>query len=174
MRKNKLEKLVFASVFLALGMVLPLFTSQIKEIGDSLLPMHLMVLLCGAFCGWKYGFAVGMIMPYLRAVCFGMPPVYPNAVWMSFELAAYGFVIGFLYFKLPENKLYSIYLSLITAMVTGRIVWGISKAILFGISGKVFTIPMFIVGGITDAIPGIVLQLILVPAIVKAYEKRKK
>ncbi len=169
--ESKIKKLVLAAMFLALGMVLPLLTSQIKEIGDSLLPMHFVVLLCGMVCGGKYGLAVGLILPYLRSVCFGMPPMYPNAVWMSFELATYGAVVGALYSKLAKNKVRSIYISLATAMVCGRIVWGISKAVLMGIAGKAFTIPMFIAGGITDAIPGIVIQLVLIPIIMRLVKR---
>ena len=90
---NETQKLCFAAMFLALGMVLPFLTGQIKEIGDSLLPMHLPILLCGIICGWKYGISVGFILPFLRSVCFGMPPLYPQAVYYAIELATYGFVI---------------------------------------------------------------------------------
>jgi uncharacterized membrane protein len=86
-------------MFLALGIVLPFLTGQIKEIGDTLLPMHIPVMLCGLICGGKYGFAVGLVLPFLRSATVGMPPIYPNAVWMSAELATYGFMIGFLYFS---------------------------------------------------------------------------
>jgi len=72
---TKTRKLIFSAMFLALGMVLPFFVGQIKEIGDSLLPMHLVVMLCGLICGWKYGAVVGLILPPLRGLCFGMPPV---------------------------------------------------------------------------------------------------
>ena len=170
--ENKIKKLVLSAMFLALGMVLPLLTSQVKEIGDSLLPMHFVVLLCGMVCGGKYGLVVGLVLPYLRSVCFGMPPMYPNAVWMSFELATYGAVVGALYSKLAKNKVRSVYISLVVAMVSGRIVWGISKAILMGIAGKAFTIPMFVAGGITDALPGIVIQLVLIPVILRLIKRR--
>ncbi|MBQ2863785.1 MAG: ECF transporter S component, partial [Clostridia bacterium] len=74
MKKTKTQKIILSAMFLALGMTLPLLTSQIKEIGDTLLPMHLPVLLCGAICGWSYGGAVGLALPFLRSVTFGMPP----------------------------------------------------------------------------------------------------
>lgn len=165
-------KLVYASLFLALGMVLPMLTSHIKEIGDSLLPMHFAVMMCGLICGWKYGLAVGFILPYLRAIIFNMPPLYPNAIWMSLELATYGLVIGALYSKLPKGKLHSIYISLISSMICGRIVWGIAKSVILGFAGKSFTIYMFIAQGVTDAIPGIVIQLIIIPFIIKTVIDR--
>ena len=167
---NKTKKLVFAALCISLGMLLPLLTSQIKEIGDTLLPMQLPVMLCGLICGYKYGMSVGGCLPFLRAVVFGMPPIYPNAIWMAFELATYGFIIGLLYNKRQKN-LASLYFSLIMAMICGRVVWGFAKAVLLGIVSKPFSVAMFISGGFIDAFPGIILQLILLPIIVKIVER---
>ena len=162
--KKYIIKPVLAALFLALGMVLPLLTGQIKEIGDSLLPMHIPVMICGLVCGYKYGAAVGLMLPFLRSLTFSMPPIYPNAVWMALELATYGLVIGFIYMKLSKNRL-SMYVALITAMIMGRVVWGVSKAVLLGLGGSSFSISAFIVGGFVDSLLGIVLQLVVVPPI---------
>ena len=162
--KKYIIKPILAALFLALGMVLPLLTGQIKEIGDSLLPMHIPVMICGLVCGYKYGAAVGLMLPFLRSLTFSMPPIYPNAVWMAIELATYGLVIGFIYMKLSKNRL-SMYVALITAMIMGRVVWGVSKAVLLGLGGRSFTITAFIVGGFVDSLLGIVLQLVVVPPI---------
>ena len=132
--------------------------------------MHLPVMLCGLVCGDKYGLAVGLILPFLRAVTVGMLPIYPNAIWMSIELATYGFVIGFLYFKFNKKQMWYLYCCLIASMISGRVVWGISKTILLGISGKAFTIQAFIAGEIVDSLPGIILQLILIPVIIKSKD----
>lgn len=174
MTNSNVKKLVLSALFLAIGLVLPLLTGQIKEIGDSLLPMHLPVMLCGLICGWGYGLSVGLTLPFLRGVIFGMPPIYPNAVWMALELATYGFVLGFLYNKLSKKSTPYLILYLICAMLSGRIVWGIAKAILLGVGGKPFTVNMFIVGGFIDAFLGIIIQLILIPIIMKLYEYLKK
>ncbi len=176
MKREKIKKLVLSAMFLGAGIVLPLLTSQIKEIGDSLLPMHFITLLCGLLCGGAYGGAVGFILPFLRSFIFSMPPLYPNAIWMALELTTYGFVSGFLYSKSKQQNFKTAYISLITAMLAGRVVWGISKAILLGIGGKAFSFAMFIVGGFVDAVPGIVIQLILIPQIINIVEKinRKK
>ncbi len=173
MKRENLRKLIYAALFLAIGMVLPLFTGQIKEIGDSLLPMHLPVMLCGLICGYKYGGAVGLMLPFLRSFVFGMPPLYPNAVWMALELATYGLVIGILYARTKKHTIKKLYFSLITSMILGRIVWGIAKAILLGVSGKAFTISAFIAGGFVDAIPGIIVQLALIPAIMTIYQRSR-
>lgn len=168
---SKIQTLVLAALFLALGLILPSLTGAIKEIGDSLLPMHLVVMLCGAICGWKYGLLVGAVLPFLRSILFSMPPIYPNAVWMATELATYGFVIGIMYAYLKGNSKWRIFLCLICSMIVGRIVWGISKATLLGVAGKPFGIEAFVIGGFVDAIPGIILQLIIVPSIVILTEK---
>ena len=129
--------------------------------------MHIPIMLCGLVCGWKYGLLVGFIAPVLRSSLFGMPPLYPVAISMMFELAAYGFIIGLLYHKFQKKQLWWLYCSLVSAMIGGRIVWGIAKTILFGVSNKPFTFEMFIAGGFVDALPGIVLQLVLIPLIMR-------
>ena len=167
LNKASTRKTIVAAMFLSLGIVLPFFTGQIKEIGDTLLPMHFPVMLCGLICGGKYGFAVGMILPVLRSLTVGMPPIYPNAVWMSVELATYGLVIGFLYFNYNKKQVWWLYCCLIISMICGRIAWGITKAVLLGFAGKALTFEAFIMGGIIDSFPGIILQLILIPLIIK-------
>ena len=171
MKSNNLRKLILSAMFLAIGMVLPTLTMQIKEIGDTLLPMHLPVLLCGLICGPIFGGAIGLLLPFLRSVTFGMPPLYPNAVWMALELAAYGCVIGWVYLLFKKKNTAAVYVSLVSAMIAGRVVWGIAKAVLLGLGGKAFTFAAFIAGGFVDAFPGIIIQLILIPIIMKIVEK---
>ncbi|MBQ7045819.1 MAG: ECF transporter S component [Clostridia bacterium] len=173
MPKKSVHKITTSALLLCLGLVLPLLTAQVKEIGDTLLPMHFPVLLCSCICGWQYGLSVGFILPFLRSFIFGMPPIYPNAVWMAFELAAYGFAFGFIYSKFKVQKTHHIYISLISAMLFGRVVWGIAKAILLGLKDKPFGISAFIAGGFLDALPGIVLQIIIIPVIILFLSKSK-
>ncbi len=168
MMNLRLRKILISALLLSLGLVLPFFTSQIKEIGDTLLPMHIPVMLCGILCGPWFGLSVGLLTPVLRGILFSMPPLYPNAIWMSLELAAYGFVLGILYFKSKKKTTKRLYLSLSVAMLSGRVVWGITKAILLGASGKGFTLIAFITGGFLDSLLGIAIQFILIPLIVKA------
>lgn len=173
MKKKSINSLSLSALFLALGMILPLFTAQIKEIGDTLLPMHIPVMLCGLICGPWYGLGVGLILPFFRSLIFSMPPMYPNAVWMAFELAAYGFVIGFLYLRRQKQSTLWLYFCLVTAMLSGRAVWGVAKTVLLGVGGNPFTLAAFITGGFLDAIPGIVLQLVLIPLIMNIIKKAK-
>ena len=166
----QVRRMTYSALCLALALVLPFLTGQIPQIGSALCPMHIPVLLCGFLCGWPWGLAVGFIAPLLRSVIFGMPVMIPGAVAMAFELATYGAVAGFLYRKFPK-KLPGIYVSLLIAMIAGRAVWGIARLILAGIVGNGFTFTMFISGAITTAIPGIIAQLVLIPAIVYAMER---
>ena len=166
----KVRRLTYAAICLALALVLPFLTGQIPQIGSALCPMHIPVLLCGFLCGWPWGLAVGFIAPLLRSVLFGMPVMVPGAVAMAFELAVYGCVAGFLYRKFPKT-IPGIYASLLIAMVLGRVVWGIARLVLAGIAGNGFTFAAFLSGAITTAVPGIIVQLVLIPVIVYALEK---
>ena len=127
--------------------------------------MHLPVFLCAYICGWQYGAAVGFIVPILRSFVFGMPVLYPNALAMAVELAAYGLVAGLIYQMFKKHNVWAVYASLIPAMLLGRVVWGVAQVILLGFSESAFTWQMFMAGAFLNAVPGIILQLILIPAI---------
>ena len=165
-------RLVYTSMFLVLGLVLPFLTGQIPQVGSMLCPMHIPVLLCGFFCSWPYGLAVGFIVPILRSLTFGMPPLFPTAVCMAFELAAYGAVSGWMHKIMPRKKSY-IYCSLLTAMIIGRVVWGGAMFLCMGIDGGGFTFSAFLAGAIFNAVPGIILQIVLIPILVMILDNPK-
>ena len=156
---------------MALGIVLPFFTGQIPQIGGMLLPMHLPVLLCGLLCGWQYGGLVGFVLPLLRYAMFGMPPIFPTGIAMAFELAAYGIIAGYLYNHSRWQCVISLYRSLIAAMIGGRIVWGVVRVLLTGVSGEPFTWQLFLSGAFLTAIPGIILQLVFIPVLMVALDR---
>ena len=170
MTSLQIRKLTYAALFLALALVLPFLTGQIPQIGSALSPMHIPVLLCGFLVGWPLGLAVGFIAPLLRSVIFGMPVMVPGAVAMAFELAVYGLISGILYRLLPKKK-WSIYVTLIVAMLAGRVIWGIARLIIAGLSGNSFTWALFLAGAFTNAVPGIILHIILIPVIVMVLER---
>lgn len=172
MKQIAMRKMLQASLLLSLGLILPFFTAQLPSLGNKLLPMHIPVLLAGFLCGWPYGLAVGFIVPLLRSLLFGMPPMYPTALAMAFELAAYGAATGVLYQLLPRKNIY-IYLSLITSMIGGRIIWGSASVLLYGLNGSAFTWKIFITGALLNAIPGIVIQLIIIPLLVIALRDKR-
>lgn len=170
-KKKTIQNLTAAAMFLALGLMLPFLTGQIPQIGRMMLPMHLPVLLCGFICGPQYGLIVGFVTPLLRGAMFGMPVLFPVGIAMAFELATYGAVSGFLYSRSKWQCVRALYRCLILAMLAGRTVWGITEVILLGMTGAKFTAQMFIAGALTNAIPGIIIQLVFIPAIMVALNK---
>lgn len=171
-KQNQLINLALSAMFLALAFVMPFLTGQIQQIGNMLCPMHIPVILCGYICGGPWGLAVGFIAPLLRSFVLGMPPMYPNAFAMAFELAAYGFVSGILYHAFPKKK-GCIYFSLIISMIIGRLVWGAVQFICMGLDSSKFGFAAFWASAVTNAVPGIILQIILIPVVVMILEKTK-
>lgn len=170
MRENTVKNIVLAAVCLALCLVLPFLTGQIPQIGSTLCPMHIPILLAGFLCGPWWAMAVGAVAPLLRFALFGMPPIFPTGTAMCFELAVYGLVSGLLYVRLPK-KTASIYVSLIGAMLAGRIVWGVVMAVISGVTGSAFTWTAFLAGAFINAVPGIVVHILLIPVAVIALKK---
>ena len=171
-RNLSLKKVITSGVCLALCLLLPFLTGQIPQIGSMLSPMHIPVLICGFTCGWPYGLIVGLIAPILRSLLFGMPPLFPTATAMAFELAAYGSISGLLYKILPKRMIF-LYTSLVGAMLLGRIIWGIAMIILMGITGGAFTFQAFLAGAFTNAIPGIICHVLIIPPIVLGLKKSR-
>ena len=170
--RSKILKMVLAAFFLALAYVMPFLTGQIPEIGSMLCPMHIPVLLCGFICGPVWGLGVGIVAPLFRSLTLGMPPLFPTALCMAFELAAYGAIAGLMHRYLPRKKP-MVYCSLLTAMLAGRIIWGAAMFICMGINGGSFTFAAFIAGAITNALPGIILQIALIPILVMILDDPK-
>ena len=168
---NRTKKLTLSALFLALGLVLPFLTGQIPQIGNMLLPMHIPVFFCGLICGGPCGLAVGVLTPLLRSVLFGMPPLVPTAFSMAFELGTYGLVSGLLYARTKKRGAAAVYMAMIPAMLAGRVIWGCVQALLLGLNGSALTMQMFLASAFLNAVPGILLQLILIPAVMAGLER---
>jgi thiamine transporter ThiT len=169
-KNSNIKNVTSAAICLALCMVLPFLTGQIPQIGSMLSPMHIPVILCGFIAGPWWALFVGLIAPLLRFALFSMPPIMPVGLAMTFELGTYGLVSGLLYRYLPRRKS-NIYVSLIGAMLVGRIIWGIAMYMILTSQSGSFTFAAFIAGAFTNAVPGIALHIILIPLIVFALEK---
>lgn len=169
---KSIRNLTLSAMFIALGLVLPMITGHIPQIGNMISPMHIPVLFCGLICGWQYGAVIGLILPLFRHLLFGMPPLFPTAIAMTFELCTYGLVIGLLYGMARKQGIVAIYRSLILSMIAGRLVWGLAMVILLGISGtQPFTWEAFLSGALLTAIPGIIIQLTIIPLIMAALNR---
>lgn len=169
--KTSTRKLTLSALFLALGLVLPLITGQIPQIGKMLLPMHIPVLLCGLACGWPYGLVCGLLGPVLSGVLTGMPSpaVLPG---MMVECGVYGLVSGLMMQAVHTKKLYAdLYISQITAMLLGRILSGVCKALIF--APATFTVAAWATTSFVTGLPGIAIQLVLLPSLVVALTKAR-
>lgn len=167
---NNVKKMVISALMLALCFLLPFLTGQIPTIGSALSPMHIPVFLCGFLCGMPWAPIVGFIAPLLRSVLLGMPPLFPTGVCMAFELTAYGLATALLSRRL-SGSLIKNYIVLIVAMLCGRVVWGLAAWVFYGLAGNAFTMPMFIAGAFTNAVPGIICHLVVIPPLVHALRK---
>lgn len=172
MNKHQIKKLTYSAICLALCLVLPFLTGQIPQIGAALCPMHLPVLLAGFLCGPWWAAAVGALAPLLRHALFGGMPPLLTAIAMTFELFTYGLLTGLLYRLLPR-KMTSVYVSLICAMIGGRIVWGVAQVIILGLTDSVFGWAAFWAGAVANAVPGIIVQLVLIPILVVALQRAR-
>ena len=167
---SKVKKLVICAVCIALCVVVPMAFHAIPNGGTVFLPMHIPVLLCGLICGWPYGTICGLLGPALSSLITGMPPAAMMPAMMV-ECAVYGCVGGALLDKVHTGKIYGdLYICLPIAMLCGRIVSGIAKALIFapGTTLAAWATVSFVTG-----LPGIVIQLVLIPTIVYALMRAR-
>ncbi|WP_455538012.1 ECF transporter S component [Terrisporobacter sp.] len=165
----KTKKLVLSGFFIACGIVLPMVFHMFSMGGSVFLPMHIPVLIAGYFLGPMYGAAVGVITPIISGLLTGMPPLVPTMPIMAFELCGYGLFTGLIFEK--TNK---IYLSLISAMVAGRLL-AILGAFVVSLTLAPNVNPIaYIVSALSTAIPGMTIQLIFIPMLIKLLFKNKE
>ena len=170
MKMTSVTKCVTTAVLMALCVVLPMALHAIPNAGTLLSPMHLPVLLCGLICGWPYGLLCGLIGPLLSSLITGMPPMGPILYGMIIELGVYGLVTGILMKSVRTGKpAADLYISLVTAMLSGRIVGGLAKALIF--SAGSYSFKAWATAYFVSSLPGIILQLLLLPALYLALQK---
>ncbi len=168
---TKTKRLILAGLCVALGVVLPIAFHSVANAGSIFLPMHIPVFLCGLVCGWPFGLACGVLAPLLSSIFTGMPPMayLPS---MLCELAVYGFASGLLMRYIKTGKLLAdLYLSLAGAMLAGRIVFGLLNALIFRAGS--YSLPIWMTAAFVTALPGIVIQLAVLPALVLSLIKSK-
>lgn len=162
MKKSELRKTILASMFIAIGIILPFLTANNQELGNMFSLMHIPVLLAGLILGFKYGLIVGLLTPIIRSLLIGMPPMMPIALTMMFELGAYGLFAGLLYKLLPKKDI-NVLITVALSMIIGRAIWGTAASVFYKAAGWNFSFKMFINLGFVTAAPGIAIQLVLIP-----------
>jgi len=171
MKNNHIRNIVFAGLCIALCIVLPMAFHMFPNGGSVFCPMHIPVLICGLVCGWQYGLLCGIVGPLLSSLLTGMPPA-PMLPSMMCELAVYGVVTALLMKAVhTKNTWADLYISLVGAMLAGRVVAGIVKALIFA-RGEM-TMSIWFTTHFVTALPGIAVHLVFIPAIVAALIKAK-
>ena len=170
-KMSPVKKSIITAVCIALCVVLPQAFHAIPNAGSIYCPMHIPVLLCGLICGWQYGLLCGIAGPLVSALITGMPPaaVLPG---MLVECATYGALTGLMMQLVHTKKVYpDLYISLLVAMLGGRIISGIAKALIF--SAGSYSMTAWVTGSFVTSLPGIIVHLVLIPSIVYALMKAK-
>lgn len=160
---SPVKRTVLAALMVAMCVVLPMVFHSVPNGGSVFLPMHIPVLICGMICSWPYGLVCGLLGPLLSCLITGMPPMAMLPA-MMIECAVYGLTTGLMLKFVRTGKLYAdLYLALIVAMLAGRVLSGIAKALVLspGISLHYWLTASFV-----TALPGIVIQLVAVPLLV--------
>lgn len=160
------KRITFSGLFLALGLLVPIAFHLFGGTGPVFLPMHLPVLLAGFFLGPASGFLIGILTPIQSSLLTGMPPV-PILYLMVAELAAYGFWAGYFY----RVKKFNVILSLVLAMILGRIVLAGAVYALQSLLSLQIKPQVYLTAAISQGIPGMILQIILIPILVTALNR---
>ena len=162
------KRMVLASMMVALCVVLPIAFHAVPNGGATFLPMHIPILLCGMLCGWHYGVICGLLGPLLSCLLTGMPAMAILPAMMV-ECAVYGLVTGLTLRFVRTGKWYiDLYIALILAMLLGRVMSGVAKAWIFSMG---LTMKGWVTASFVTALPGIVIQLALVPLLVAMLMK---
>jgi thiamine transporter ThiT len=168
MRNKSVKPLVLSGALIAIGIVLPIVFHAIGG-GSVLLPMHIPVLIAGFYLGVPFALAVGVLTPLLSSMITGMPPLFPVLPFMMVELATYGIMVSVLYRKLKVN----VYGSLILSMICGRMMAGATVWVLATFFMAKLPSPLiFISGALVKGIPGILVQLVLIPIVVMTVKRK--
>lgn len=161
------QQLVRAALLIAIGVILPQAFHSIQNAGAIFLPMHIPVLIGGFILSPYYAICVGIVTPLLSSLFTGMPPI-PMLYVMMLELASYGLFISLLYNKAKIG----LYPSLIGGMLVGRAMNIIGNYLILHIlMSRPFNIMTIATGIFIQGIPGIVIQIILIPLIVYGLER---
>lgn len=166
---SNVKKSIITAVCIALCYVIPLMFHGIQNAGSIFCPMHIPVFICGLICGWQYGLLCGIAGPALSSALSGMPPVaiLPS---MMVELAVYGTAAGLMMKLVRTKSTYAdLYISLIVAIVCGRVLAGLAKALIFARGS--YSMSAWIAGSVVTSWPGTVIQLVFIPTIVFALMK---
>ena len=171
MKMSNVKSMVMTAMCIALGVVLPIMFHGVENAGSIFCPMHIPVLICGLICGWQYGLVCGLVTPIVSSLLTGMPPMAILPA-MMIELAVYGLIASLMMRFVKTKKPYAdLYISLIVAMLVGRVINGVVKAIM--LAGGDYSIAVWATASFVTCLPAIAIQLVLIPNLIHILTKAK-
>ncbi len=160
--KVSVKNLLVAAALLVLSVVLYKFFGGFTLFGGYLCVMEAPILLCGLLCGPVLGALAGAAAPIVCSLLFNSPTMNPDALAIAVEYIVFGVACGVLYKIMCQN----VYISLILSMYLGRTAYGVMMRILVDYSSESFLYDI-----IFCCIPGIVLEIVLLPLIAILLDK---
>lgn len=168
-KMSVVKKSIITAICIALCVVLPQAFHAIPNAGSIYSPIHIPFLLCGLICGWQYGLLSGVAGVGLSYLITGMPAI-SHLPGMIIECAIYGLVCGLMMKLIKTKSTYAdLYISLVSAMLAGRVISGLAKALIFA-AGK-YSLATWATSYFVTGLPAVIIQLALIPTIVFALQK---
>jgi hypothetical protein len=164
--KIRNRQITLTSLFIALCVIVP-FLFHLVGLGMIFLPMFLPILLAGFLIEFRFALLVGLLGPVTSSLATGMPPFFPTAISMTAEGMVAASVASFLFYTHKK----SLWLALPVAIVAERITRVIMILLIFPIFG--LPAKQWSIIEITATLPGIVLQLFLIPLVLFMLWKSK-
>lgn len=168
----KARSVVYGGVLLAVGLVLSLVIHSIggQQFGTIFGPLNFVALTTGVVAGPWVGLTVGIVLPLLSSVIFGMPPLMPPiAVFMALQLGTYGILTG-----LFERRNLNIFLNLAISIIAGGVVYSLGYYVIGYMVGIHLQPLTAILLSFALGLPGIVIQFLLIPTIRYSIKRARK
>ena len=161
---TNIKKAIITAVCISMCVVLPMAFHSIPMGGRIFLPIHIPVLICGLICGWPFGLLCGLAGPLLSYLLTSMPSI-GDLPSMMVELAIYGVTAALMLKFVHTKKVFAdLYISLLTAMLLGRLVTGVVRTYIFAPGS--YTMAIWASAYFVESFPGMVIQVVLVPLVV--------
>lgn len=164
---SSVKKACICSICAALCCVLPLAFHAVG-LGAAFSPLHLPVLLCALLCGPVYGGFCGLAGAVVSCLLTSMPSPF-QLIYMIPEVCTYGVIAGWLSGRVHTGRvLPDLWLSLIPAMLLGRVVGGAVQAVLYLSTAREYSLALWAGGYLAGTLPGAALQLAVLPPLALA------
>ena len=151
----------------AFGITLPIVFHMVG-LGSKFLPMLLPLLLNGFLSTLPWAMLTGALVPLASGLLTGMPPFYPPiALIMSVECAIMAGTAAAVY-RMSRPRIWP---ALTIALIVDRTA---SLTLMWFIAGEFGFPPAAVsIASLLQGLPGVALQIVVVPLVVRALAARK-